>query len=388
MNQPEPSKLARAGRILAAVVMCSVGAAILAFAARHNTQRTDFISYWAAGRQLAHRLNPYDGAAILHIQEQAGYTAGRPFFMRNPPWALFLALPLGFVPPVLGSFLWSCGLIFALMGSVALFWARLGSHDDNLRLMSYAWAPAAICLLQQQMSLFLLFGLVLFFYLLESRPFLAGAALLIPALKPHLLLPFWIVLLLWVLTRRRYAVLRGFAAAFAIALAIGFLLEPHCFQDYVAMVRIADIANDFIPSIAQLLRLLIQPRWAWLQLVPAASACCWALWYFVSRRTEWNWIEHGPVVLLVSVMTAPYAWFPDQSVLLIAAMAGLHRAANNRKAVVLFLVFAIAAFIQILWSGEVRSFWLVWTTPVWLLWYLYATRAAAAQLVAAKPVST
>jgi hypothetical protein len=393
MAQPAPTKLARAGRILAALAICSVGACVLAFAAPHNAEKSDFITYWAAGQQLAHRLNPYDGAAILRLQQQAGYTATQPFFMRNPPWAFWLALPLGFVDTAVGSFFWSCAILAALIVSIRLFWKAAGVHDENLRLVSYAFAPAAFCLLQQQIGVFLLLGFGLFLYWLRDsssekhRPSLAGAALLLPALKPHLVLPFWIALLLWSMTRRRYSVLAGLLAALAASVALAFALDPACFQHYSAMVQTANIQNDFIPSLAQLLRISIAPRWSWLQLLPAALACIWSVWYFLNRRVQWSWTTHGALVLLVSVMTAPYAWFSDQSVLLIAIMAGLAYAADKRSALTAFGVLTAIAFAEMVFGLPPRSWWYIWTTPAWLLWYLYAARKTALQTVPAPAIS-
>jgi hypothetical protein len=387
MQQPPPSKLAKGGRVLAAIAICAVGACILAFAAPHNADKSDFITYWAAGQQLAHRLNPYDGAAILRIQQQAGYSATQPFFMRNPPWAFFLALPLGFVGTGLGSFLWSCAILAALIVSIRLFWKLTGIHDDNLRLVSYAFAPAAFCLVQQQIGVFLLLGLVLFLYWLDTRPFLAGAALLLPALKPHLVLPFWIALLLWTAVHRRYTVLAGLFAALAASLALAFALDPACFQHYSAMVQSANIQNDFIPSVAQLLRMSINSRLASLQLMPVCLACIWAAWYFFTRRSHWNWTRNGAVVLLVAVMAAPYAWFSDQSVLLVAIMAGLAYATDRKAALTTFGALAAICFAEMLFGIAPRSWWYVWTTPAWLLWYLYATRKAAPRTVAAEALS-
>lgn len=379
MSQPPPSKLARAGRILAAAAMCAIGAGILAYSSAHNAEKSDFISYWAAGQQLVHRLNPYDAVAIARIQHQAGYGGEQAFFMRNAPWAFFLALPLGFASKTLASFLWSCAILISLAASVRLFWARVTKYDENLRLFSYIFAPAVFCLLQQQIGIFLLLGFVLFLYWVQTRPLLAGAALLLPALKPHLTVPFWIALLLWAITQRWWRVLGGLVIAMATSLALAFALDPACFQHYNAMMRSANIRDDFIPSVAQLLRLSIDHESAWLQLVPVALACVWTLWYFRKHSRDWDWAKHGSVVLLVSVAAAPYVWFADQSILLVAIMCGFAIAGGNRRIVIAFAVLTSIAFAELWFGVSPRSWGYIWTTPGWLLWYLYATRNATVQ---------
>jgi hypothetical protein len=97
----------------------SVG--LLAFTmSADSAGKRDFISYWAAGQQLVHGENPYDRAAILSLEHSAGLEGDRPLMMRNPPFALFLALPLGLVHARTGAVLWLLVLMASLVASVRL----------------------------------------------------------------------------------------------------------------------------------------------------------------------------------------------------------------------------------------------------------------------------
>ncbi|HEY4379102.1 MAG TPA: glycosyltransferase family 87 protein [Acidobacteriaceae bacterium] len=364
----------RLGKVCAIVVLLSIAAAILAYSARRSVDRSDFISYWAAGQQLAHRQNPYDGVAILRIQHPISPADTVPFFMRNPPWAFFIALPLGFLSDVAGVFVWSAAIVAALMMSIHLLWVVNGRGDEDLRVAGYFFAPAVLCLMQEQIGMFLLLGCALFLHLLPKNLFLAGTVLLLLALKPHLFLPFGVVLLLWVIGRKAYSLLAGAVCAFALSMGLALLLDRSCLSDYRQMIRISRVQDDFIPSVSQLLRLLVNPGWPWLQLVPAALGCTWAAWYFMGRRALWNWMTHGSVLLLVSVMVAPYEWFADQAVLLVPIMAGLYHAPNRRRAVWLYGGLAAICLGEIIFKLNPRSWYYVWTTPAWLLWYLYVRR--------------
>ena len=72
------------------------------------TSGRDFVVFWATGQQLIHHANPYDAAAIGQIERAAGLNPGYGIlFMRNPPWALPLVLPLGLVGLRVGALLWS-----------------------------------------------------------------------------------------------------------------------------------------------------------------------------------------------------------------------------------------------------------------------------------------
>jgi hypothetical protein len=87
-----------------------------------------------------------------------------------------------------------------------------------LNYLGYSFAPALVCLIVGQTSLFALLGLVLFLRLHRTRPFLAGVSLWLCALKPHLFLAFGVVLLAWIIVSRCYRILLGAASAMAAAM--------------------------------------------------------------------------------------------------------------------------------------------------------------------------
>ena len=138
--QDNPSAASRAKRnplrVAAAACMLAIGVCILAFAmSGSNAANRDFVCYWAAGHQLANHGNPYDGRAILRLEQQAGFTDSRTFFMRNPPTAFFMAWPLGFVSARTGVVLWSLALVAAQMISIRLMWIMQGRPAHRLHLI-------------------------------------------------------------------------------------------------------------------------------------------------------------------------------------------------------------------------------------------------------------
>jgi hypothetical protein len=108
--------------------------------------------------------------------------------------------------------------------------------------------------------------------------------------------------------------------------------------------------------------------------MPTITASMWALWYFFRNLDRWNWNEHGALLLLVSVMVAPYAWFTDEAVLLPAILAGIFRASDNRRSLLPFCFVAGIAFLEVLSGVITNSGFYAWTAPAWLLWYIVATR--------------
>ena len=339
-----------------------------------NVEQRDFISYWAAGHQLVQGKNPYDGAAIRKLELTAGYDQSYLLVMRNPPAALFLAAPLGFLSPNAGFLFWMIALVASLVASIRMLWILHGRRTDRLHLLGYCFAPVMACLMAGQFGIFLLLGIVLLLYYHKSQPVLAGAALLLCAAKPHLLLPFGIVLLLRVFERKTYRILAGFCAALLASCALVFCFDIHAWSQYVREIYSAGIMDEFIPTLSGFLRLLLHRDAVWLQFLPEAAACLWALWYFWSRRSRWDWMNQGLLLLIVSVLCAPYAWFTDEAILLPAVLAGVYRADDAGRSLLPFGLVAGAAMIEVFVKVQMTSGWYVWTVPAWLAWYLYATR--------------
>ncbi len=69
--------------------------------------RRDFIVYWATGQQLVRHGNPYDPNSLDRLERDAGFTGPGSYYMRNTPWTLPLAWPLGYVSPVAAALPWS-----------------------------------------------------------------------------------------------------------------------------------------------------------------------------------------------------------------------------------------------------------------------------------------
>ena len=225
-----------------------------------------------------------------------------------------------------------------------------------------------------QMSLLVLLGLVLFLRFNRTSPMIAGACLWLCALKPHLFLPFGTVLLAWVVTSKRYRVAAGAVGAFLVSLGIAYALDPSAWLHYREMMIHARIETLPIPCLSIFLRQILRPESASLQYLPALLGCIWAITYFYKHRSVWDWIEHGSLLMLVSVVAAPYSWFTDQVVLIPALLHGLY---HTRSRLLIAVFASISALIEIAnFQGvPLISFPLyVWTAPAWLLWYLVASR--------------
>lgn len=333
----------------------------------------DIVSFWAAGRQIVAHANPYDSAATLKIEESAGYTSKiEGYIMRNPPYALCLVMPLGLFALHTANLLWSLLLMAALALSVHLLWIIEGRPRSKLHYLGYSFGPALLCILGGQIALFALLGLVLFLRYNESRPFVAGLALWLCALKPHLFLPFLAVLLLWIILRRQYSLLAGALLALTSSSLLAWHFDPQVWSHYTQLLHSPLIEHEFIPCLAMALRFAIHRQALWLQYVPAAIACIWAIHFYWWRRDQWDWMQHGALLMLVSLLVSPYSWITDQSLLVPALLVGAYRATTRAQ---LGVVLLASVFIEItpVMGKDLHSPLYLWTTPLWLAWFLYVS---------------
>jgi Glycosyltransferase family 87 len=340
-----------------------------------NASQRDFISYWAAGQQLMHGANPYDFAAVSRLERAAGREDNQPFLvMRNPPIAFFLSLPLGLVSPKTGLVFWLLALLACLSVSIWILWLLFGCPENRFHLFGYVFAPSLACLMAGQFGIFLLLGVVLFLYFHQSRPFLAGASLLLCALKPHLFLPCAAALLLWVVITKAYQILAGFAASLLASCALSFRFDIHAWSQYSHMMRTGGALDESVPALSVAFRFLVDRNAVWLQFLPQTAACGWALWYFWKHRNSWRWMDQGLLLLLVSAMCTPFGWLTDESMVLPAVLYGIYCAAESGRSLLPLGLIAGIALIELFAGVQLVSPFFLWTTPAWLAWYLYATR--------------
>ncbi|MGA7830118.1 MAG: glycosyltransferase family 87 protein [Terracidiphilus sp.] len=368
-------------RDYAEIIIAGVTGLTLAFAAiflcvvpiTNIAGARDFVVFWATGQQIVHHGNPYDANAMMSVERAAGLPPqDGAMFMRNLPWGLPLAYPLGFIGLRPAALLWSLALLACLLLSVRSIRRMHGCPDNYLHWLGVSFAPALLCLMMGQTSLFALMGYVSFLALHQRRPFAAGASLWLCALKPHLFLPFGIVLLAWIVVSKSYKVLAGAAFALATSCAALSLLYPAAWREYTQMMRMAGIESAHIPCISVALRFWLWPQSLAFTYLPAAMACTWAIVYFYSRRQSWDWVANGSLILLVSLLAAPYSWVYDDCIAIPALLHG----AYITKSRILLAVAACASVIieaELLTGVEIQTYFYLWTAPTWLLWYVAAT---------------
>lgn len=369
-DQPQSDTRGKNRRSFAALAIVLVGVLIFTL----TTSRTDYISYWSAGKLLMHRADPYSPAGAFALEKAEGFTRGF-MVMLNPPWSLFLAAPLGFGGIRFGLFLWTLAGVGCVFFSV-----RLLNVPPKERAFAYVFAPAVAAVFMGQSSPFPLLGFALFLRFNRSHPFLAGASLLLMAIKPHLFFVFWALVLADCIYRQSFLILAGGASGLAVGTGFAMCFDRHIWPHYLAMLRNSELNTDSFPTISTLFRSLIDVRVFWLLFIPSALAILWGLWYYASRRQTWDWRVHGMLVMLVSILFSPYSWLTDEAVLLPSILFALTFEGKRKySAWILLAINSAVLFIALVTQASLTSHNYMWTPIAWLAWFLYATRAFARQ---------
>ncbi|MGB6974886.1 MAG: glycosyltransferase family 87 protein [Terracidiphilus sp.] len=335
----------------------------------------DFIGYWATGQQLAHHANPYDAAAMMRMEQAQGYTLAAPRMTPSPPVAFLLLLPLGWMGAKAGLILWLMVQMGCVGLSVWMLWRLFGKPGSRLHFAGLLFAPVLACLEAGQIGIFFLLGMMVFLRFHEKRPAAAGAGLLLCALKPHLFLPFVLVLLMWMAMNRAKGarMVAGFLAFLALNMAVTLWFDPHVWPQYLSMLHGSNIGNRLTPTLGEGLRMLFGQHVVWLQWVPEVIGCAWAVVYFWRRRARWSWRDEGLRVLLVGVVCTPYEWLTDEAVALPAVIAGMYRAESAGRSLIPILLAGTVALIELMAGVPITGWGFVWTPLAWLGWYAFAT---------------
>jgi len=353
---------------------------------RASATGSDSIAYWAAGNLLLHRQNPYSAQSVLALERTQGYAATKPLVLRTPPWSLWMVLDLGFLTAYWAWIAWLAILLISLVIAMRISWWIYGDgpRASNIFLLTgYLFAPVAACLVASQLGLVLLLGIVLFLLLEEEHPFLAGAVLLIPFVKPHIFGLLWPILAIRIFTRKKWSLLAGMAAAFLLTNSIALTFDPSINQHYRAMLQQQAIQHEFIPALSGMLRLLFFRRLFWVQFLPTAFGLLWSFWYYWRNQRTWSWRRHGLALLVVSIVTTPYSWITDEVVLLPAILQGalwLNRVDYKVRSQLLILLFVfLDLLILLILRAQVPPSTGIyfWSSLVWFSWYWYARSFAA-----------
>lgn len=340
----------------------------------------DMASYWAAAHLL--KQNPYSPELVSAFEKSWGLRVSNPpLIMRNPPWALALALPLRLISYRIAFALWTMMSVVAMIACARAFWKLFGSPESlGAILLPILFGPTIVLLIVGQWSVVVLVGVALFVFSIERQRILfAGAALLLVVGKPHVVLLFLIAVLLWVLRARKWAVLAGAVIATAVSSSLVVVMNPDIFREFLDEILHVASEGVLYPNMGGLLSDITGNHV--IAFLPQALGVIWLIFYWRRHRDQWDWKREGMLVLAVSVACSYYSYAYDE-ILLLPALIGAFLNGNRKVFVVCFAAtnvgYAIYLF-QIAGHFGFTYMFLSWTGMAWLLTYVASTVAPQIQ---------
>jgi hypothetical protein len=85
-------------------------------------------------------------------------------------------------------------------------------------------------------------------------------------------------------------------------------------------------------------------------------------------------MAHGSLLMLVSVLVAPYTWLFDQAILIPSLLHAAYITRSRNLVAILALASAVIEVGALRNVAPTHSAFYLWTAPAWLMWYLTATR--------------
>lgn len=342
--------------------------------------KIDFRAYWSAAYLLARGENFADPAQLFRVEkEQTAWWEDHPMMTWNPPWLLAVLLPYTLVPFDRAAWLWMLTNIALVFASAVLLWQLKATPPSPWQgegrgglsryliwiapLVAFAYSPTLIALIAGQVNVLVLCGLALFlFFDSQKRDELTGAALALTLVKPQLVYVTAPILLLDLVRQRRWRALLGLAVALLSLSAVVFFLRPTFPFEYAVTVAGGRLFDYDTPTLGGALGAAI--NWQWGRLIAlVVLPLAILIW---SRRARWEARTLVDVTLLISVITAPFAWSYDFVVLLVPLLRIVGWMVAQRfapletcaLALVLVSADALSFYQRVLTPSELYFFWI------------------------------
>ncbi len=363
---------------------------LVAQLARLELPLDDYEAYWAASRLLLRGHDPYDLDALLALQRGLGHTEELPQVMWNAPFALPLILPCGLAPYAASRVAWLLASLVLVLATVELLWRSYGPPRDRLvgLVAAGVFVPVVTTIKDGQLGPWMLLGLAGFLGCARAgRWWLAGALLPLVAIKPHSVHLLWPALALWCARTRQWRVVAGGALSTGVLLGVALLFDPQVLAHHRAALVVKGLQFvEVYPTatLASRLRLALgwDPTWP-LVVLPALAWVWFAARAWARRRAPFDWQTELPLLVAVSLVSAPYAWSHH---LVFALPAVVHAAALTRaawprpgaKLVLAAYALVTVAAVGVSLTSDDREPDLWWLATAYLPVYLLARRLAAA----------
>jgi len=350
--------------------------------------QNDFRVYWSAAALFAQGDSPYDPDALWALQQTAipdlisSEIPSQPAW--NPPWLILILCPLGFLPFCSATIIWMFFNMLLVGLALTVTW-QLTNPSPNDRgiliviLVGYLFLPTIVLLIFGQVSSLVLIGIVLWLWCIQkNRDWLAGAALFLTTIKPHLSYFFLSLVLLWVIQNRRWKILGGMAVAGSLSLSIFFIVIPTWLTDYFHLLQV--LGEQVYQTIFTSTLGSLMYAWTGSNLFKFSAVILLIFIPPLLRIVKRDgWLVPTNFALLSGIPLSPYGFLFDQVLLLpaIVQMIAWIRAKEIHGTGAYFLAGSIIMVdIGLLWMMSLDRYkyyyWFVWAPIALLIIYFIA----------------
>lgn len=333
--------------VLGGLVLASV--AFLVFILVYDTPKnmvqvygSDFAQYWYAARALINRANPFDPTTSFSIARAPDPSVFGPVLTWNPPYTMVLVLPYVALPFDLARIArMATNVLLVTTSGVALWYLLAPSGDRRYWLgipVAFAYMPTLQTIRIGQISIWLLAGVTGFLLAVRfKREYLAGAALALLAIKPHIPYLFLAGVAWWMLRERRWKILLGGVATLLAASAVVTMISPRVFMQYLDTIAKPPLYWH-TTTLGYWLRVVFGLKLNWLQFLPTVIGIVLFITWALHRKGGWDWQQLAPGLLLASIISAAYGWPIDQVILLpvvVVLLVRLHCMSHKQHIILL-----------------------------------------------------
>ncbi len=277
---------------------------------------TDFERYWASFQILSLHQNPFDLHALSRMTQ---FEWGGPAYAS--PWLYLLIAPVLCLPLASATYVWiviNTGLFFSILG---MTWRTLSNKPcpwATLFFITIPFFPVVINFYSGQLGLLSAFGFTGCLYMIHrGKDRLAGCFFVLMTLKPHVVYLLMIAWVVWIFQNKKYRFLFSCIFCQLIVMGLTAWMFPTIYQNWLVVLKHATHhATSTLPSLLR--------AWVYGSEQFQDTVFLWAmplgmifstLYYFRKRKIIWQ--KHLPILLCLSVWTAPYGFSFDFSVLVI-----------------------------------------------------------------------
>lgn len=368
--------------VLLALMLALLGWQLVVLSDPTRGRPDDFVAFWASARALVESGDPYDPSTVLAVERTAHWTAPHAYRVWEPPWIFPLLVPFAVLPYQFGRVLWFIVQLGAATAAADLLWRLYGGDPARRGLawvVTFLFAPTIIAWRTGQVSGLVLLGLAIFLVCERSgRDLAAGVALALAAMKPHVVYLFWPILLARTIMTCRWRLVVGCVGAVTILTAVASAYRLSLAVDFITTIG-SDPPRQGASTLGTVLRLashgLVGGDFYGLVFVAPVVGLVWAGMRVARRASKWSWSAEMPLVILVSLALAPFAWVYDEIIAVvplvqIVAVASGGGGVPGRPLVAGFVVVDLAMFAMNV--ARVDPFWYVWVPFALLGLYVLA----------------